>query len=187
MRPLISSLRRSPSSKCFIFTISPKIVADSRSSHVRLPPPAVSSAAMNSSAASHSAHSTPPPSRMALTSYNPGKPRGQAQAMEEFIEKAIYQCRFLAFFGVMGSLVGSFLCFVKGCTFVFAAFVEYFGKHGKPIVQLVEAIDVYLLGTVMLVFGMGLFELFVSNLDVEDSFSEENNRSNFFGLFTLKM
>lgn len=27
--------------------------------------------------------------------------------------QAIYQCRFMAFLGVMGSLVGSILCFVK--------------------------------------------------------------------------
>nr|DAD25001.1 TPA_asm: hypothetical protein HUJ06_026465 [Nelumbo nucifera] len=34
-------------------------------------------------------------------------------ALEESLEKAIYRCRFLAFFGVCGSLVGSFLCFIK--------------------------------------------------------------------------
>lgn len=49
--------------------------------------------------------------------------------------------------------------------------------------------DVYLLGTVMLVFGMGLYELFVSNLDIAKSLSDEKvpYRSNFFGLFTLKV
>ncbi|CAM8995482.1 unnamed protein product [Rhodiola kirilowii] len=188
MRPLISSLRRSPSSKSFIFTVGPKIVADSRSANVRFPPPTVASGSLNSSATAHTTHSPNQPPQMALTSYNPGKAKGQSEAMEEFVEKAIYQCRFMAFFGVMGSLVGSILCFVKGCTFVVAAFVDYFANHGKVIVQLVEAIDVYLLGTVMLVFGMGLFELFVSNLDVPDSFSDDKfqNRSNFFGLFTLK-
>ncbi|KAK3008026.1 hypothetical protein RJ639_013438 [Escallonia herrerae] len=48
--------------------------------------------------------------------------------------------------------------------------------------------DVYLLGTVMLVFGMGLYELFISNLDIAKSLSQERipYRSNLFGLFTLK-
>lgn len=53
----------------------------------------------------------------------------------------------------------------------------------------IALLDVYLLGTVMLVFGMGLYELFVSNLDIAKSLSEENvhHRSNLFGLFTLKV
>lgn len=49
--------------------------------------------------------------------------------------------------------------------------------------------DVYLLGTVMLVFGMGLYELFVSTLDSSKSLAKEKlpYRSNLFGLFPLKV
>ncbi|KAA8528002.1 hypothetical protein F0562_035129 [Nyssa sinensis] len=110
------------------------------------------------------------------------------QSIEESIEKVIYGCRFLTIFGVWGSLVGSLLCFVKGCTYVVASFQEYFVNRWKVILLLVEAIDVYLLGTVMLVFGMGLYELFISNLDSAKSLSEEKipYRSSLFGLFTLK-
>ncbi|KAF5198297.1 hypothetical protein FRX31_012126 [Thalictrum thalictroides] len=105
-------------------------------------------------------------------------------AWEEDIEKVIYGCRFLTFFAVLGSLVGSILCFVKGCTYVATSFVEYFVTRGKAtVLTLVEAIDIYLLGTVMLVFGMGLYELFVSNLEIATT---PENRSNLFGLFTLK-
>lgn len=111
------------------------------------------------------------------------KPPGKWEAWEEDVEKVIYGGRFLAFLAVLGSLVGSLLCFIKGSTFVVAAFTDYFVKQGKVIMTLVEAIDVYLLGTVMLVFGMGLYELFVSNLD---SATSANNRSNLFGLFPLK-
>lgn len=41
----------------------------------------------------------------------------------------------------------------------------------------------------MLVFGMGLYELFVSNLDIAKSLPEERNqqRSSLFGLFTLQV
>lgn len=41
----------------------------------------------------------------------------------------------------------------------------------------------------MLVFGMGLYELFVSTLDIAKSVSGEGNqqKSNLFGLFTLKV
>ncbi|XP_031284869.1 uncharacterized protein LOC116143549 isoform X2 [Pistacia vera] len=113
---------------------------------------------------------------------------GRLEALEENIEKVIYRFRFMALLGVFGSLIGSFLCFIKGCNFVASSFMEYFVNRGKVILLLVEAIDVYLLGTVMLVFGMGLYELFVSNLDIAKLLSKDevHHRSNLFGLFTLK-
>lgn len=112
--------------------------------------------------------------------------REKLDKIEERIEKVIYGCRFFAILAVWGSLVGSFLCFVKGCSYVAVSFQEYFVNRGKVIFSLVEALDLYLLGTVMLVFGMGLYELFISNLDKAKSFSNERYRSNFFGVFTLK-
>ncbi|XP_061341748.1 uncharacterized protein LOC133288066 isoform X2 [Gastrolobium bilobum] len=100
----------------------------------------------------------------------------------------IYRCRFLAILGVFGSLIGSFICFIKGCTIVAESYLEYFVNRGKVIQMLIDSIDVYLLGTVMLVFGMGLYELFVSNLGSSSSLPDQNpsDRSNLFGLFTLK-
>ncbi|CAL9028541.1 unnamed protein product [Prunus brigantina] len=77
---------------------------------------------------------------------------------------------------------------VTGCTYVVQSFMEYSVNRSKVIWSLVEAIDVYLLGTVMLVFGMGLYELFISNLDIVKS-SQENkptDRSNLLGMFMLK-
>ncbi|KAM3337731.1 hypothetical protein P3S68_032056 [Capsicum galapagoense] len=110
------------------------------------------------------------------------------QVVEETIEKVIYSCRFFAILAVWGSLIGSFICFIKGCTYVTASFQQYFVSRAKVILLLVEAIDIYLLGTVMLVFGMGLYELFISNLDKSKSMSEEKSpyQSNLFGIFTLK-
>ncbi|KAJ7002261.1 hypothetical protein NC653_012349 [Populus alba x Populus x berolinensis] len=101
------------------------------------------------------------------------------ESIEENIEKVIYRCRFLAILGVLGSM---------GCTYVGSAFMQYLVNRSKVIILLVEAIDLYLLGTVMLVFGMGLYELFVSNLDLAKQVStgKAPNRSSLFGLFALK-
>ncbi|XP_031740741.1 uncharacterized protein LOC101204811 isoform X5 [Cucumis sativus] len=76
----------------------------------------------------------------------------------------------------------------KGCVHVAASFSEYFVNRGKVIIVLVEAIDVYLLGTVMLVFGTGLYELFISQLGNARPLSKSNveHKSNLFGLFPLK-
>ncbi|KAJ4848409.1 hypothetical protein Tsubulata_032780 [Turnera subulata] len=88
----------------------------------------------------------------------------------------------------LGNSWGSGVLGGIGCTYVVSSYGEYFVNRGKVILLLVEAIDVYLLGTVMLVFGMGLYELFVSNLDIAKLSSGKMvpQGSNFFGLFTLK-
>ncbi|XP_009626279.1 uncharacterized protein LOC107772445 [Nicotiana tabacum] len=109
--------------------------------------------------------------------------------LEKNVEKVIYSCRFFTILAVWGSLIGSFLCFIKGCSCVVESFQAYFASRTKVIVYLVEALDIYLLGTVMLVFGMGLYELFISNLDKGKSMSREKSspyRSNLLGMFTLK-
>ncbi|KAM0945713.1 hypothetical protein DsansV1_C10g0105641 [Dioscorea sansibarensis] len=112
----------------------------------------------------------------------PATPQTKAQDLEEQIERVIYWFRFMTFLGIFGSLVGSILCFLKGCRYVMDSFAEYFFSGGKVILMLVEAIDIYLIGTVMLVFGMGLYELFISNLDIAKKFYY---RSNLLGLFVL--
>ncbi|MED6142924.1 hypothetical protein PIB30_002216 [Stylosanthes scabra] len=74
----------------------------------------------------------------------------QHEDLEARIEKVIYRCRFLASLGVFGSLIGSFLCFIKGSTVVVESFSSYLVDRTKIIQMLIEALDVYLLGTVML-------------------------------------
>ncbi|KAH7285289.1 hypothetical protein KP509_33G021000 [Ceratopteris richardii] len=116
----------------------------------------------------------------------------------EFREQAIFNCRFLTILGTVGSLAGSLLCFFKGCSFVVESFKEYFvtclvqgSGTGRVILLLVEALDVYLMGTVMLIFGMGLYELFISTLDVPGGSCFASGArttvcgSNLFGLFRL--
>ncbi|XP_002964919.2 uncharacterized protein LOC9660465 [Selaginella moellendorffii] len=121
----------------------------------------------------------------------------RSKRLEERIERAIFDCRFLTLFGVIGSLAGSLLCFVKGSLFVLRSFIEYFnaiwqGVDTEVILLLVEAVDIYLMGTVMLIFGMGLYELFVSTLDIpEENLPAGVPRttvcgSNLFGLFRLQ-
>ncbi|XP_074561109.1 uncharacterized protein LOC141817334 [Curcuma longa] len=105
---------------------------------------------------------------------------GGIDDVEEKIEKVIYRCRFFAFLAVAGSLMGSIICFLRGCTYVIDSYREYCGA--KVILMLVEAIDVYLVGTVMLVLGMGLYEIFISNLDIAKMSS---HGPNLLGLFKL--
>ncbi|XP_042500107.1 uncharacterized protein LOC122078267 [Macadamia integrifolia] len=111
---------------------------------------------------------------------------------ESSIEKAIFDFRFLALLAVGGSLAGSLLCFLNGCVYIFEAYKVYWtgclkGVHtGQMVLRLVEAIDVYLAGTVMLIFGMGLYGLFISNEPPGVSSKASSKGSSLFGMFALK-
>ncbi|KAJ0243446.1 Uncharacterized protein HA466_0195000 [Hirschfeldia incana] len=91
------------------------------------------------------------------------------RSTESTVERIIFDFRFLALLAVGGSLAGSLLCFLNGCVYVMEAYKVYWtncvkGIHkGQMVLHLVEAIDVYLAGTVMLIFSMGLYGLFISN------------------------
>ncbi|QCD82589.1 uncharacterized protein LOC114177551 [Vigna unguiculata] len=83
------------------------------------------------------------------------------------IEKAIIDCRFFTLFAVAGSLIGSVLCFVEGCLLVMESFAHYFHMLSQGLDQthmmhlLIEAIDSFLVGTALLIFGMGMYVMFV--------------------------
>ncbi|KAG5627532.1 hypothetical protein H5410_012750 [Solanum commersonii] len=116
------------------------------------------------------------------------------QHTESTIEKAIFDFRFLALLAVGGSLAGSVLCFLNGCVYIVDAYKVYWtscvkGIHtGQMVLRLVEAIDVYLAGTVMLIFGMGLYGLFITNVspDVHPTADRALKQSSLFGMFALK-
>ncbi|CAF1784481.1 BnaC09g42950D [Brassica napus] len=78
------------------------------------------------------------------------------RSTEPTVERIIFDFRFLALLAVGGSLL-------FGCVYVMEAYKVYWtncvkGIHkGQMVLHLVEAIDVYLAGTVMLIFSMGLY------------------------------
>lgn len=116
-------------------------------------------------------------------------------AAESTVEKLIFDFRFLALLAIGGSLGGSLLCFLNGCVYVVEAYKVYWtacikGIHtGQMVLRLVEAIDVYLAGTVMLIFAMGLYGLFISNSPpgVISSLDRALKGSSLFGMFTMKV
>ncbi|KAL6657103.1 hypothetical protein ACP70R_004883 [Stipagrostis hirtigluma subsp. patula] len=118
----------------------------------------------------------------------------QSNAIETTVERVIFDFRFLALLAVAGSLAGSLLCFLNGCVYIKEAYVVYWssclkGVHtGQMVLKVVEAIDVYLAGTVMLIFGMGLYGLFISNAstDVPSASDRAIKVSSLFGMFALK-
>ncbi|RLN36073.1 hypothetical protein C2845_PM03G14870 [Panicum miliaceum] len=121
-------------------------------------------------------------------------PTAKATAIETTVERVIFDFRFLALLAIAGSLAGSLLCFLNGCVFIKEAYQVYWsscvkGIHsGQMVLKVVEAIDVYLAGTVMLIFGMGLYGLFISNTSTDAPSDSDRalKGSSLFGMFALK-
>ncbi|XP_016503991.2 uncharacterized protein LOC107822011 [Nicotiana tabacum] len=92
--------------------------------------------------------------------------------LQLFIEKGILDCRFFTLFAVAGTLIGSLLCFVEGCYLVIESYFHYFmalsqkSDLGHVVQLLIEAIDMFILGTAMLTFGMGLYVMFVGSRNI---------------------
>nr|XP_010909563.1 uncharacterized protein LOC105035641 [Elaeis guineensis] len=108
--------------------------------------------------------------RLALTLFGPlpqEATKGFCTAHSEMlVETGIARCQSFTLIAVAGSLIGSVLCFVEGCFLVLETFFEYFqmisqGLDQEGILQLlIEAIDMFLVGTALLTFGMGLYVMF---------------------------
>ncbi|URE15942.1 Uncharacterized protein family, UPF0114 [Musa troglodytarum] len=107
---------------------------------------------------------------------------------EILIEKGITGCRSFTLIAVAGSLIGSILCFVEGCFFVLESYCQYFqpGMDQGGIVQpLVEAIDMFLVGTALLTFGISLYVMFASSEEMKQKRGWRTAKS-CFGSFNLK-
>ncbi|MHC4380995.1 MAG: YqhA family protein [Planctomycetota bacterium] len=96
---------------------------------------------------------------------------------ESALQNLLWRSRFVVLLAVFGSLLAGVAMFVVSSLDVWHLFeqvVHYFegfgGEHAKEarhhiVANVVEIIDGYLLATVLLIFALGLYELFISRLD----------------------
>ncbi|MDQ7011481.1 MAG: YqhA family protein, partial [Mariprofundaceae bacterium] len=96
--------------------------------------------------------------------------------MERLFETMLWNSRFIVLLAVISSLLGAVLLFVLATmdmAHLSMAFVEHFvlGRehpdfHVEAVGHIIQAVDDFLLATVLLIFSLGLYELFISKLDV---------------------
>lgn len=96
----------------------------------------------------------------------------------KFFERFILSSRFSIFFTVIFGVVGAFIMIVLGSLNIlvglwklFQLFFDYsqLEKFEKIIVaNIISAVDEYLIATVLLIFSIGLYELFIGKI-TEDS------------------
>ena len=102
------------------------------------------------------------------------------KSWERLFEGALWRSRFIVLLAVVSSLVSAVILFlwatadvarlaIKAATYVAAAphsIEEYDEFHSLVVGHVISAVDDYLLATVLLIFSLGLYELFISKIDV---------------------
>lgn len=97
--------------------------------------------------------------------------------VESTFETFLWNFRLVIILGVIGLLVGSTIVFLLGILEVLALAVT-FGKHvfshgwhfdtaiyNLVILTVIKTVDDFLLGIVLMIFGLGIYDLFVSRID----------------------
>lgn len=98
--------------------------------------------------------------------------------IETLLEGALWNSRFVIFLAVLGSLFASFAIFYMATVDVVtlvqhtlhyadAGMTDEARKllHDSTVSHIVEVVDGYLLAVVLLIFSLGLYELFISDID----------------------
>ena len=111
--------------------------------------------------------------------------------IEHFFENILWGSRFFVLFAVIFSLISSFILFIIGsievCRTVILVYQEFILNIKIPhfnddLLQFtVQALDLYLIAIVILIFSFGLYELFISKVDV----AKTRKTSNVLDVYSL--
>ena len=96
--------------------------------------------------------------------------------IETIFENALWSSRFFVLFAVIFSMLGGMALFVVASVDVYGVVIGIFDVyanhlhpdhfHEEVVSGLIGAIDLYLMAIVLFIFGFGLYELFISEIDV---------------------
>ena len=96
-------------------------------------------------------------------------------------EKALWGCRYAVLLAVVASMISALILFVIATFDVlyvaYKAFGYYSGTvkmtydafHNEAVGHIIASVDDFLLATVLLIFSLGLYELFISKIEEAES------------------
>jgi uncharacterized membrane protein YqhA len=111
--------------------------------------------------------------------------------LESVFETVLFNSRIVVLLAVLGSLLAAVLMFIKGALQIVDAAMS-FVKHPLPShgehddvmsVTLISSVDSFLFATVLLIFAMGIYELFISKIDPASRTPE--SRPNWLAIYSL--
>jgi len=96
--------------------------------------------------------------------------------LEKIFEGMLWNSRFFVLFAVIFSLIGGIALFIVASSDVWHVAVNVFNVyvngahpenfHEMLVGELIGAVDLYLMAIVMFLFSFGLYELFISQIDI---------------------
>ncbi len=100
--------------------------------------------------------------------------------MENKFEKFLWNFRYITILAVILSILSAFTLIIIGSWDIIEAVIFYnplfdtsISSNNELLFKLISAIDLFLIGIVLLIFGFGIYELFVSEIDFANAkFSE---------------
>ena len=106
--------------------------------------------------------------------------------MEKMFESTLWATRFMVLLAVVFGLIGAIILFVVASVDIFdsAKYVlNTYVTHAHPenfhedvVGGIIGAVDLYLIGVVMLLFSFGLYELFISEIDAAKDEEGKDNK-----------
>ena len=96
--------------------------------------------------------------------------------VESVGEKLLWSTRYIILTGVISSVTASIVLFVVGSWEIIETIYVQFNNllnhepfHRQLLVGIISGIDLYLIGVVLMIFGFGIYELFISKIDIARS------------------
>lgn len=96
--------------------------------------------------------------------------------LERWFEKGLWASRLVILLAVIFSIFAAFALFLIGSADLYHAVIatyKYFfmgihpeNFHADVVAEIIGAVDLYLIAVVLLIFGFGIYELFISDIDV---------------------
>jgi len=94
--------------------------------------------------------------------------------IETIWEQFLWNSRFLVILAVISSLISAFFLFILGSVEIlkgikYVVYLQNFNDYHlvkvKMVTHIISAIDIFLIATVLLIFSIGLYELFISKIE----------------------
>lgn len=113
--------------------------------------------------------------------------------LESLFEGAIWKSRFIVLLAVVFGLIGAFILFMVASMDIYGVAVmtinaviththpEHF--HEDIVAGIIGAVDLYLIAIVMLIFAFGIYELFISKIDIAEL--DESKSDSILSIHTL--
>jgi len=106
--------------------------------------------------------------------------------MERIFENSLWASRFIVILAVIFGLIGAITLFIVAsfdvydtAKYVITTYLNHAHPHSfheDVVGGIIGAVDLYLIGVVMLIFSFGLYELFISDIDIAKEDEERENK-----------